>query len=87
MSKFESLDGILNIVRIIGVILKHVQDDTSIKDVLEGAEARAKRIHALLNVGSMFSDFFDEIVLEFTTFERELVIIKEKPMRHLRALS
>ncbi len=85
MSGFETLGGILNIVQIIGVILNHVQDHTSIKDVLENAETRAKRIHSnierlhcLENVGSLFSDFFDEIVHEFTSIEEELLQVKEK---------
>ncbi len=85
MSGFETLCSILNIVEILGVILKHVQDHASIKDVLEEAKAKArkidgniKRLKSLENVGSLFSDFFDETVQEFATIEGELLLIKEK---------
>ncbi len=50
MSGFKTFGGILNIAQIIAVILNHVQDHTSIKEVLEKAATRGEKSTRVLNV-------------------------------------
>ncbi len=94
MSGFEILGGVLNIVQAIGVILHHVQDHRSIKDVLEEAEARAKRIHSniqhvnlLPDVESILSLFIEETIAEFEAIHHQLLVIQEKVMNRTIARS
>ncbi len=84
----------MNILQIIGVVLRHVQDYKSVKDVLEEAKARAERIYAniqevklLPDVESVLSYFINETVEEFERIRDELLFIQEKVMNRPMARS
>ncbi len=84
----------MNILQIIGVVLRHVQDHKSVKDVLEEAEARAQRIYANIQevkllrvVESVLSYFINETVGEFERIRDEFLLIQEKVMNRPMARS
>lgn len=92
MSGFETIGGILNIIQIIGVISRHVHDYNSIQDVLEEADAKARRIQQNVqpllcseNIEGLFSHFFDETVEESESIRNELYLLKEKVVNRTTA--
>ncbi len=84
----------MNILQIIGIVLRHVQDHKSVKDVLEEAEARTKRIYTnirqvklLPGVESVLSLFINETVEDFERICDELLLIQEKVTNRTTARS
>ena len=85
MPGLEFLGGVLNIIQIIGVIQQHVVDSKSVKDVLEEAGLRARRIcnsidqlELLQNTNGVLSRLVGETVEEFNSIEGDLQTIREK---------
>ncbi len=84
----------MNIVQIIDLVLRHVQDHKSVKDELEKARMRAERIYRnvhevklLPGVESVLSLFINETVEEFESIHDELLLIQEKVMNRTTARS
>ncbi len=85
MSGFETLGGVLNIMQIIGVILRHSKDICNIKGVLEDAAERAKRIYEsigylapLETLDGAQSKFITNTVKDFEIIYGPLLGIKVK---------
>lgn len=85
MAMFEILSRVLNIIQIIDVILRHVQDYKSIKDVLEDAKTRANKISRVFfkvcsmpDVNRVLSDFFEETAEELRSICEKLRYIQDK---------
>ena len=78
------MSGLDNIIQIIDVILAHIKDYKSIKDVLEESKTRAQRtsrniseINCLPDVDRVLPNFFHETVEEFRSICENFVISKK----------
>ncbi len=85
MSSFETLGAVINIVQVIGVLLPLVHDPVKVRDLLEEAEARAKRIYQnirgeklLFNLQNVLPIFIDGTMKEFEEIRNELLLVKER---------